>query len=71
MSEHDSKGPRRRGRHLARRLRDRETDTSAVQWEQSSVVLAHTGGIPVVDDLSARVSRLQAIRDHLSAPDPA
>jgi len=66
-------GPREvrpRGRHLARRLRGPVFEDEPVQWQPSAVVEAHTGPIPLVDP-ETRLSRLEAIRDHLAAPDPA
>lgn len=59
---------RPRGRHLARRPRASAADASALTWEPSEVVRAHTGSIPVIqEDPGARLQRLEAIRDHLSA----
>ncbi|GLY15187.1 hypothetical protein LWF15_11975 [Kineosporia rhizophila] len=63
---------RPRGRHLARRFRSSETGSSAVTWEPSDVVKAHTGSIPVLsEDPRSRVARLREIRDRMAEPDPA
>ncbi len=62
---------RPRGRHLARRSRVTEATASPVRWEQSDVVKAHTGGIPIVQEESSRLDELRAIRDHMALPDPA
>ncbi|GAB3271078.1 hypothetical protein [Kineosporia babensis] len=63
--------PRPRGRHLARRSRTAEVEASTVSWQQSEVVKAHTGSIPVVQEEASRLDKLRAIRDRMAEPDPA